>query len=589
MSQVDVVLTEIIRNRLVGATEEMAKTLIRTAFNPLLYEVQDFSVVILSASGEMWAETPGVIVFAQGFPEAVRAGMRRWGGVLDDGDVLIVNDPFETGTHISDTNVYMPVYFAGKLLAFCGVAAHWADVGGTSPGGWSPNTTDMYQEGLCFRHQKLVRAGVKNEDLWDLIAANVRLPVIVRGDLEAQIAACKQGAERIRSVCAKYGAATLEASMDRIIEQTDRAMREAISHLPDGEYGASIRLDSDGVEPDGEFLICLKVTLHGERARFSLQGSSPTATGPINLPEVGTRGFLASSLKGILMPFDPCNAGHSKCLDFDVPPRSLVAPLRPAATDSYGYIVVCLMELMFRCFAQIIPTRCPAGGYQLTGAVFSRRQCAGTPFVMFDPTHGGNGAAHAHDGPTNQLIGNGDLPNTPIEITETRYPFRIDRLELVPEVAGAGCFRGGMGTRKDYRLLEDAVSVAFVIENTRDGTALGVGGTSGKPGFMIVNPDGPAPVTVTKRVASMGPYDAGTVFRVTIGGGGAWGPAITRDPERVLADVRNGFLSANDAREQYAVAVVEGAGGWYIDEARTQALRTGSSKGNRFDVGVSHA
>jgi len=136
----DVVLAEIIRNRLVATTQEMAKTLIRTAFNPLLYEVQDFGVVILSAEGDMWAESPGVMVFSQGFPEAVRAGIHRWNGAFAEGDVLAVNDPFETGTHISDTNIYMPVFVEGVLVAFAGVAAHWADIGGHHPGGWSPDT-----------------------------------------------------------------------------------------------------------------------------------------------------------------------------------------------------------------------------------------------------------------------------------------------------------------------------------------------------------------------------------------------------------------------------------------------------------------
>jgi N-methylhydantoinase B len=575
--KIDVVLTEIIRNRLVAATEEMAKTLVRTAYNPVLYEVQDFSVTILSASGEMWAETPGVIVFSQGFPEAVRAGIRRRKGQFNEGDVLVVNDPFETGTHISDTNVYMPVFFKGELVAFAGVAAHWADIGGHHPGGWSPDTTDLYQEGLCFRHQRLVVGGVKNDDLWELIADNVRIPRIVTGDLEAQIAACRQGSERIRALCGKYGASAVRNAMEHVIEQTDIAMRRAVSGLPDGEFGASIRLDSDGIQADGEFLVCLKVTIHGDRVRFSLDGSSPAARGPVNLPAVGTAGILASSLKGILMPFDPCNAGHTMCCDFDIPQGSIVGPTRPAPTDSYGYLVVCLMELMFRCFAAIVPTRCPAGGYQLTGSVLSRSHAqAGEPFVMFDPTHGGNGALQQSDGQTNQLIGNGDLPNSPLELPETRYPVRIKRLELAPEVAGRGRFRGGMGITKDYELLSNDISVSFVIENTNDPTARGVdGGADGRHGSMIINPEGPSAILVSKRVATMGPYEAGTIVRAKTGGGGGWGPPAERDPELVLADVRNEFLDASAASDLYGVAIFQEGGKWRIDADRTRELRAG--------------
>ena len=579
MSKLDVVLAEIIRNRLVAATQEMAKTLIRTAFNPLLYEVQDFGVIIMSRSGDMWAETPGVMVFSQGFPEAVRGGIRRWKGALAEGDVLAVNDPFETGTHISDTNIYMPVFFEGELIAFAGVAAHWADIGGHHPGGWSPDTTDLYQEGLCFRHQKLMVAGVKNEDLWDLIADNVRVPAIVKGDLEAQIAACRQGCERIRALCAKYGASAVREAMDYVIARTDEAMRSAVSRLPAGEYRASIRLDSDGVSPTGEFLVCLTVTVRADRIHLSLRGSSPTARGPINLPAVGTKGILASALKGILMPFDPCNAGHTRCLEFDLPDGTLVSPLRPAPTDSYGYLVVCLIELMFRCFARIAPSRCPSGGYQLTGVAFARSDTRdGDPFVLQDPTHGGNGALYDTDGETNQLVGNGDLPNTPVEITETRYPVRVESLQLAPHVAGAGKFRGGMGVSKQYRLLSGGVSVSFITENTIDPTSSGVdGGAEGKPGSLVINPDTDSPTTILRRVAVMGPYPAGTAFRATTGGGGGWGSPTERAPESVLLDVRDGLLTPEQAKAIYAVAIVSEHGEPRMDSEQTATLRSSAS------------
>jgi len=575
VTNIDVVLTEIIRNRLVAVTEEMAKTLIRTAYNPLLYEVQDFSITVMSAEGEIWAETPGVIVFSQAFPDAVKAGIRRWGGKFDEGDVLIVNDPFETGTHISDTNIYMPVFYKGKLIAFCGIAAHWADIGGKNPGGWCPDTTDMFQEGMCFRHQKIVAAGKKNEALWDFIGDNVRVPIIVKGDLEAQIAACLQGVVRVQALCSKYGPDMVRLTMDHVIRETDKAMRKEVAKLPEGEYGASIRLDSDGVDPDGEFLVCLKVTVQKDRIVFSLNGSSPTARGPINLPAPCTRGILASSIKGLLMPYDPCNAGHAKCLDFELPPATIVNPARPAPTDSYGYIIECLMELMFRCFASIVPDHCPAGGYQLTGGFITRTQTEfGKPFVMTDPVHGGNGATHSSDGPTNQLIGNGDLPNNPVEVMETRHPVRVERLEFAAEMAGVGKFRGGMGVRKDYRLLEGGCYSALVIENTIDVTAKGVnGGGNGRPGYFVFNPDTPHEEVYTKRVASIGPLPKDTVFRATTGGGGGWGPAPERDPDLVLADIRNEFIDSMTAKSVYRVAVIKENGEWVINHQQTQKLR----------------
>jgi N-methylhydantoinase B len=575
MSKTDVVLTEIIRNRLVALTQEMAKTMVRTAFNPLLYEVQDFSVTIMSATGEMWAETPGVIVFSRTFPDAVRAGIRRWQGKFDDGDVLIANDPFETGTHISDTSVYVPIFFEGRLVAFCGVAAHWADIGGKNPGGWCPDTTDVYQEGICFRHQKLVAAGIRNEGLWDLIADNVRVPETVRGDLEAQLASCLQGTRGVHSLCAKYGAATVEGAMAQVIGATDRAMRTAIGRLPDGEWSASLRLDFDGIDPDGDFLICLKTTIEGERVRMSLHGSSPTARGPVNLPAPCSVGILSCVVKGILMPLDPTNDGHFHCVEIDLPPNSIINPSRPAPTDSYGYAVEVLTELTLRCFGHVLPERCPAGSYQLTFLGFARSaDDRGPGFVVSDSVHGGNGAHCDADGQTLMLPGNGDLPINPVEVLETRYPIRLERVELIPDSAGAGTFRGGMGLTRQYRILADGASLNFVSENTKDPTSLGVdGGGDGKISRLVINPGAEDEALHTIRFAGYGPIPAGTVFRAQSGGGGGWGPPGERDPARVLADLRNEYVGEDEARQVYKVAARREGRNWVLDEAATARLR----------------
>ncbi len=567
MSAVDVVLSEVIRNRLVAATEDMANTLIRTSYSPLIFEIRDMCCTLMSEEGEMWAETPGVVVFSQGFPAAIKAGIRRWKGRFEPGDVLIVNDPFDTGTHISDTNVYVPVFDQGKLIAFCGCAAHWADIGGKNPGGWCADTTDMYQEGLRLTHQKLFAAGMRNEALWEVIADNVRVPGVVRGDLEAQIAACRYGAKCVEEICAKYGGDVVRASMNHVIAETDRAMRAIVSKLQPIDNRISVRMDGDGVDPDGDFQICLHTRIEGDRIRFSLLGSSPTARGPINTPGINTRGILQSAVKGLLMPLDPCNAGHTKCVEVELPPSSLINPDSPAPTDSYGYALGNTLELAFRSLAQALPGQCPAGGYQLTGAFISRTQSrSGPAFVMTEPLHGGNGATCNEDGPTNQLVGNGDLPTSPIEIMETRFPVHVESLEFAPEMAGAGQFRGGKGVRKQYRMLESGCYIALVTENTRDVTSKGLnGGESGKPGHFVIRKDDSSEEVYRRAVSSIGPFQKGARWQVVTGGGGGWGPAMKRDPERVLYDVRNGYLDPGEALEVYGVAVVKRNGCWEID------------------------
>ena len=211
---VDVFTAEIIRNGLTACAYEMSKTLARTAHSTLLYDVQDFGVGVLGADGAVWGETPGITIFTGCLPEVIKSALRKYGrDGFADGDVLLVNDPYETGTHVSDNSVYIPVFHSGELVAFTISTAHWADVGAKAPGGWCPDSTDVYQEGVCFSHQKLIAAGRRNRDVWDIIESNVRLPETVIGDLEAQIAACRLGAARVQALCTKYGRETVRAAM----------------------------------------------------------------------------------------------------------------------------------------------------------------------------------------------------------------------------------------------------------------------------------------------------------------------------------------------------------------------------------------
>jgi N-methylhydantoinase B len=193
---------------------------------------------------------------------------------------------------------------------------------------------------------------------------------------------------------------------------------------------------------------------------------------------------------------------------------------------------------------------------------------------MSDPVHGGNGATHDGDGPTNQLIGNGDLPTNPAEVMETRHPVLIERVEFAADVRGSGKFFGGKGVRKDYRFLEDGCYVALVTENTADVTAKGInGGANGQPGYFIFNPGTPGEMVYRKRVGSVGPFPRGTVLRVTTGGGGGWGSARERDPAMILADLRNGFIDRATAESVCNVVIVEENGEWVIDQKQTHKRR----------------
>jgi N-methylhydantoinase B len=569
----DPVTTEVIRNGLAAAALEMNRTLVRTAYNPLIYEVQDFGLGIVSADGRLWAEAPGIAGFLTAIPDTVRSGLAMHGpDGFHEGDVLIVNDPFLTGTHISDTSVYTPVFVDRELIAFTIVTAHWADIGGRTPGGWAPDTTDVYQEGICFTHQRLIAAGEPVDDMFALIEANVRLPRLVRGDLDAQIAACRQGIARVRRLCDRYGARTVIEAMDDVIARTDVAMRRRIAELPDGRFEGCIEMDADGVDPDARPRVCVQVTIDGDRLTVSFDGTTPAARGPINDP--GARCDVRCALKGILAPFDVGNEGHVMAIDFDLPPGLLVSPERPAPVDSYGYVGVALIELVVRAIGQAMPERSPASGYQITGVdLFRVDPRDGTPFGFIDVHDGGAGGRPHHDGPVLVFAGDGDTRNTPVEVIETRYPILVERHELLPELGGAGRFRGGAGVARDFRMREGGVFVQFTVENVRDTLAKGIaGGGDGAPGRMIARPGTSREEVFDGRVTYWGPLAAGDVISVRSGGGGGWGHPSDREPERVAADVRDGYVTRADARDVYGVALREDGG---VDADATARLRAG--------------
>jgi N-methylhydantoinase B len=572
----DVFTAEIIRNGLTNAAVEMSKTLARTARSTLLYDVQDFGVGIVDRDGAVWGEAPGITIFTGCLGETIRGGVAKLGhDGFADGDVLIVNDPYLTGTHLSDVSVYVPILVAQELVGFAIATAHWADVGAKAPGGWCPDSTDVYQEGVCFGHQRLVAGGVESQALRDLILENVRLPETVWGDLQAQIASCRLGAERVKHLCERYAVGGVRSAMSDVIERTRTAMRRRIADLPDGTYTAQITMDWDGVSDDRP-TVAVEISIDGEEVTASLARSSPATRGPINLPAVGTRGAVRIALKAMLMPFDRTNEGHFSDVGFEFARGSIVSPERPAPCDSYGYVNGAVGELVFQALAPIVPERAIAGGLQLLAVFLSRVDPRdGDPFMFIEPVHGGSGAGASDDGHTLTRFADGDASNTSTEVIELRYPLRCERHELRPEVSGVGAFRGGAGIRRDYRALEDGIYLQTANENTLDVLCRGLdGGRDGGANEVVIDPGTAQARKLERRVSQFGPLAIGTVVSLRTSGGGGWGQAHDRDPEMVLADVRGERLTADDARIVYGVAIeAHRERGWTLDELRTTELR----------------
>ncbi|MFQ5662614.1 MAG: hydantoinase B/oxoprolinase family protein [Terriglobia bacterium] len=574
---VDPITIQVIRNALISAAEEMRLALVKTAHNPLIYEVQDFAVGLLSAQGERLAEGTSLPLFLAGLPATIQNGLKKFGPEgFKPRDIIIANDPYTTGTHISDTAIYMPVFYKGKLEAFSINMAHWADVGGKSPGGWCPDSTDVHQEGMLFPHLKLSEEGRVNQALMDYILANTRFPRLVKGDLGGQIAACRTGSNRYVAVCDKYGADTVREAMELVCDQSEALVRRMISQMPDGEWSAESCLDHDGVLKNRRRKIKVTVRIEGDEMTIDFTGTDETAAGPINIPLPAARAAAEIAFKSVTVPHEPSNAGHSRPLKVVSPEHTITHPSWPAPCDSYGYAALLIIDLVSEALSHAVPGRCPAGEYMLFGANLYRSDPRfGKPFIYIDPVCGGGGALPFDDGADGLIFhGDGDAPNIPIEVAETRYPLRIERYQIHTEEYGIGEFRGGLGTIRDYRIMADHVYLQLANEQTLCRPHGLQGGHDGGINRLWVRPQTDREEVLTERVSYFGPLQSGDVVSCRTAGGAGYGDPLERDPERVRWEVLNQILTPEKAREFYGVIIEpDEMGNPIVNRKATQAYR----------------
>jgi N-methylhydantoinase B len=569
-SRLDPVTLEVIRNAIPAISNEMSYDLQRTSYNMMIYEVCDYSCTLLDTAGTLMSQNiGGVSHFIADMGVVIKDGIDRYGlKNFASGDVLITNHQAVAGQHLNNIVIYTPFFLDGVLTAFPAVRAHWVDVGGLSTGFGALGSTDPWSEGLQLNQLKIYEAGKPDNKLLRVIADNIRFPQAAMGDLRSQIAACRLAERRLEELYKRYGAETIAAAMEIIYSETERKCRAVVETIPDGVYEADNYVDAPGAR-EPLVHIHVKVTVSGSDMEIDFTGTQPQTSGNNN-----SRTLAAAYIayKGLTTPLEPANEGSFRALKAIVPEGCIMMAKYPAAMADWASPIPGSVDAVFKALAPAIPDRIPAGhfGYMMIGRSFTgydpRR---GKSFVLQTIDGGGWGGRPTQDGPSGSVTTcQGDVRNAPIESIEQKCPVIVEARELRPDSAGPGKYRGGLGLRLQVRALEEGRwGLPPHRRNTYPpwglwGGKLGRGGSNWvkTPEDQEWKPTGIYRLPVTKQ----------TVIRAETTGGGGWGDPLDRDPQMVLTDFLNGYISRQGAHDDYGVVIDDRD---QIDLQATEALR----------------
>ncbi len=548
---------EVVKNALYSAAEEMKIVLAKTAYSPLLKVAGDYSCGIFDTTGNMVAQGPDLPIHLGSMPDAVRAIVRAFPDAAP-GDVFIHNDPYDGGSHLPDVNVVAPAFHEGRLLGFGCVRAHWPDIGSATPGSYGA-VTEIYGEGLRLPPIRLYRDGKPDPAIEAIIFANVRTPTERLGDLRAQVAANWRAALRLSELAAKYGTDTLLEIMQEVLDYSEAMMRKALLALPDGEAAFTDIFDGDGVFGVGEthdetFQVKLRITKRGDSIVADFTGSDPAVAGPMNAPLTVTASGVYCALKMIADPKSliPPNSGCWRAVTVTAPPGSVVnaqhpSPVVYANHEMSHRVADMVMAAMFA----ITPHTVMAGS-QGTSAVITFGGVdyrTGDRFVSYESVKGGFGARPTKDGINAVASTVSNMSNTPVEIIEMSFPLRVEEYSVIPDSGGAGTYRGGLGVRRVWRVLERQSHASVCCERTVTPPFGLQGGLAGAPAVIELI----APRSNARKLTSKGGFlaPAGSLVVMEAPGSGGFGPPAERDAAALAEDLLDGYVTAAAARRDY--------------------------------------
>jgi N-methylhydantoinase B len=556
---IDPITLEVLSQALISTVREMRATVCRTASSVAIYDAKDFSCGLFAPDSQVVAQSEDIGSHVVPLPWSVRSAMEKLGSGLAPGDVILVNDPYSGGTHLNDVTVIYPIFKDGRLIFFPAVRAHWADVGGMVPGSMSGKATDIYQEGIRIPPIKIIEGGKTNEAALELMMSNMRVPEERLGDLNASFASCRVAEKRILEICERYGIDQLMEAVRLDMDRAEARMRASIDRLPNGTYYYEDYLETFMGGKFEPLLLPLALTIRDDRMIADFTGASVQVPFPVNSTAAVSAASVFITVKSVFDPAAPLNQGSFRPIEVITPPGTIVNVQRPAPAGSHGEIRKRVIATMIGALSQVAPTQvagdlCRTSFHNLLGGFDTR---AKREWVHYEWSAGGNGAFAENDGPSAMApIDWGDLVTVQsTEVMELRMPLLVESSQLAIDSGGAGRTRGGLSMQRGLRVLAPEARYSLLADGAIV-PAFGVlGGMSGFPVGAWIDRDGEIEDFDSPGKISGHHVEERAMVMIRSAGGGGYGDPLERDPERVAADVEEGYVSEQAARQLYGVVL----------------------------------
>jgi len=573
----DKVLASILQCRLKSITEEMGYTLLRTSRSPILNEARDFVTGIYDAKGRMLEQAEYIPVLAFALQPVCQKIIEYFGKNIHPGDVILHNDVFTGGNQNADVATFKPVFHNGELFAWTAVKGHQADIGGAVAGGYNPDAREIWQEAFRITPVKIFEKGRLRKDVWDLIFANIRYP-IVEEDIKAQIGSCAVGERLVKSLLERYGIDSLMKHIKLLFDSTEKIVRSEIELIPNGRYEGESWMFYDGIHKGSRFKIKVAVTVKGDEIFFDYEGTDAQTEGFTNAPLGASLSAVILTFLMLIDPNTPHNDGLLRPLHIHIPEGTFLNARFPAATTFGNSITGPHADAILMALSEAIPKKITAGWNRMLALAVSGIDPRGNKTyvdILFNALKGGSGAIHGCDGYDHIGLINcagGILAQDP-EMFELQTPNFLIKHEYAVDSAGAGQWRGGLGVETMVRFAGDkAKGVVFGDGIDEESRAFGLLG--GKEGCIneieFRFPDGNRYRPESKEIISDIP--AGTLMRQVAGGGGGYGQPYLRSAKLVAKEVKNGILSLESARDDYGVVVNPQT--FEVDSVEAERLRS---------------